>query len=53
LGGHDSPWFLSQYMEGLNSSTIVKMEIVPTHIDGKLNALAMDFQRMIKDGILL
>jgi hypothetical protein len=40
-------------MEGLNSFAIVKMEIVPTHFDGKLNALAMDCQQMIKDGILL
>jgi hypothetical protein len=40
-------------MEELNSFAIVKMEIVPTHIDGKLNALAMDFQQMIKNGILL
>jgi hypothetical protein len=31
-------------MEGLNSFAIVEMEIVPTHIDGNLNASAMDFQ---------
>ncbi len=40
-------------MEGFNSFAIVKMEIVPTHINRKLNALAMDFQRMIKDGVFL
>jgi hypothetical protein len=39
-------------MEGFNSFAIVKMEI-PTHTDGKLNDLAMDFQRMIKNGIFL
>jgi hypothetical protein len=44
LGGHNFLIFLSQYMEGLNSFAIVEMEIVPTHTNGKLNALAMDFQ---------